>query len=283
MTERELVIVDYGVGNLRNVYKAVEAAGGVPRVVNRPHALRAAGGIILPGVGALRCGREPAGSGVRGADPRGGGRGKAAAGHLRWHATALRRERGNGPAPWPRPYPRPGNPVCGGHAGPGRQGAEGARDRLNQLQHDGTDPLLVGIPDGAYAYFVHSYYCRPEDDAYTLASTDYGIRYTSVVRRENLWGIQCHPEKSQQVGLGILRNFVTIVVQSWPSTSDCSERGNEEETACPAAAQARSRGRGVSRADARAADPRETERQHAVYRMGRTAAGLRAATGADGS
>ena len=81
----------------------------------------------------------------------------------------------------------------------------------NQLHHAGTDPLLAGVPDGAYAYFVHSYYCAPDDPIYTIASTDFGIRYASIVRRGRVWGIQCHPEKSQAVGLRILGNFVRVV------------------------------------------------------------------------
>ena len=81
----------------------------------------------------------------------------------------------------------------------------------NQLHHAGTDPLLAGVPDGAYAYFVHSYYCAPADPAHTIATTDFGADYASVVRRGSVWGIQCHPEKSQTVGLRILGNFVEIV------------------------------------------------------------------------
>ncbi|HEX9114918.1 MAG TPA: imidazole glycerol phosphate synthase subunit HisH, partial [Anaerolineae bacterium] len=80
----------------------------------------------------------------------------------------------------------------------------------NQLRHAGRDPLLAGVPDGAYAYFVHSYYCAPTAAGDTLATTDFGIPYASVVRRDRVWGIQCHPEKSQAVGLRILRNFVQI-------------------------------------------------------------------------
>ena len=58
---------------------------------------------------------------------------------------------------------------------------------------------------------MHSYYCVPVDPAHTVAQTDFGIRYASVVRRGSVWGIQCHPEKSQAVGLRILRNFVRMV------------------------------------------------------------------------
>ncbi len=81
----------------------------------------------------------------------------------------------------------------------------------NQLHHDGTNPLLKGIPDGAYAYFVHSYYCDAEDPADVVAWTDYGILYPSVVNRGNVWGVQFHPEKSHRIGLRILRNFLDIV------------------------------------------------------------------------
>ena len=81
----------------------------------------------------------------------------------------------------------------------------------NQLHHAGNDPLLAGVPDGAYAYFVHSYYCAPAEPSHVVATTDYGISYASVVRRGRVWGIQCHPEKSQAVGLRILRNFMAIV------------------------------------------------------------------------
>ena len=212
MTDRELVIVDYGVGNLRNVYKAVEAAGGVPRVVSRPEALRAAAGIILPGVGAF----GDAAANLRAAGFEEPIREAAAAGKpllgicvgmqlLFDESEEMGRHAGLGLIP--------GRVVRFAGDVPGADGKALKVPEIgwNQLQHDGRDPLLRGIPDGAYAYFVHSYYCRPEDEAYTLASTDYGIRYTSVVRRENSWGIQCHPEKSQQVGLGILRNFVEVV------------------------------------------------------------------------
>jgi imidazole glycerol-phosphate synthase subunit HisH len=213
MTARDsIVIVDYGVGNLRNVYKAVEAAGGAPLVVQDPEKLAQARAVVLPGVGAF---------------------GDAAAN--------LRAAGFEEPL---RQAARDGKPllgICVGmqllfdeseemgmHAGlgliPGRvvrfaaemAGPDGKQLKVpeigwNQLHHAGTDPLLDGIADGAHAYFVHSYYCAANDLANTVAWTDYGIRYTSVVRRGNLWGIQCHPEKSQQVGLRILGNFLKVV------------------------------------------------------------------------
>ena len=81
----------------------------------------------------------------------------------------------------------------------------------NQIHWQRPNPLSAGVPDGAYAYFVHSYYVQADDPADVLALTDYGINYPSVVGRGNVFGIQFHPEKSQAVGLRILSNFVEWV------------------------------------------------------------------------
>jgi len=87
----------------------------------------------------------------------------------------------------------------------------------NQLHRHGhlavSDPLLNDVPDGAYGYFAHSYYCDAADDHAVLTTTDYGIDYASIVRYKNAWGIQCHPEKSHTVGLRILRNFMKMVIE----------------------------------------------------------------------
>ena len=80
----------------------------------------------------------------------------------------------------------------------------------NQLHIQRPDPLLAGVDDGAYAYFVHSYYCDPANPDHILATTDYGFEYASMVRRGNIWGAQFHPEKSQQVGIQILKNFLGV-------------------------------------------------------------------------
>ena len=207
-----LVIVDYGVGNLRSVYKAVEAAGATAEVITSPDGLAGAAGIVLPGVGAF---------GDAAANLRSAG-----------FEVPLRQAVQSG---------TPLLGICvgmqmlfdeseemGRHAGlgiiPGRvvrfagdlHGPDGRLLKVpqigwNQLCHAQIDPLLAGVPDGAYAYFVHSYYCAPTDPAYAVATTDFGGPYASIVRRGNVWGIQCHPEKSQAVGLRILRNFVAIV------------------------------------------------------------------------
>ncbi len=213
-----VVIVDYGVGNLRNVYKAFEAVGAVVRVITSPAELAGAAGIVLPGVGAfgdaaanLRAAgfERPLLAAVAAGTPllgicvgmqllfdeseemgRHAGLGIVPGCVVRFAADAVSRSLPDEGLRRPLKIPQIG---------------------WNQLHHAGGDPLLAGIPDGAYAYFVHSYYCAPDDPRHIVATTDYGIAYASVVRRDRVWGIQCHPEKSQTVGLRILRNFVEIV------------------------------------------------------------------------
>jgi glutamine amidotransferase len=72
-------------------------------------------------------------------------------------------------------------------------------------------PILDGIPDGTYFYFVHSYYVVPDGDEYTAGTTDYGVEFVSAVGRENIFATQFHPEKSQERGLEILKAFGEIV------------------------------------------------------------------------
>lgn len=94
----------------------------------------------------------------------------------------------------------------------------------NQLHQVQSDALLAGVPDGAYAYFAHSYYCDAAEKQAVLAQTDYGVAYPSVVRYKNAWGIQPHPEKSHTVGLRILANFMRMVVgASLPDTENSIE------------------------------------------------------------
>jgi len=81
----------------------------------------------------------------------------------------------------------------------------------NQVHVRRQSPLLDGLADGSYAYFVHSYYVEPAENDSILATTDYGLHFASIVGRGNVFGIQFHPEKSQDVGLRILGNFVTMM------------------------------------------------------------------------
>jgi glutamine amidotransferase len=78
----------------------------------------------------------------------------------------------------------------------------------NKVEAKNNALLFEQVEAGAYVYFNHSYYCQPEHSSDVIATTEYGIKYACAVRRENIFGVQFHPEKSQQVGLQILRNFV---------------------------------------------------------------------------
>jgi glutamine amidotransferase len=80
----------------------------------------------------------------------------------------------------------------------------------NQIEPERDHPLLKNIDRGDFAYFAHSYYVVPDRPTDVIACTDYGLRYPSIVGRENVCAIQFHPEKSQQVGLQLLKNFVTF-------------------------------------------------------------------------
>ena len=207
-----IIVVDYGVGNLRNVYKALEAVGAPVQVATRPDEMDGAAGIVLPGVGAFgdaaanlrSAGFEtPILDAVDASIPL---LGICVGMQLLFdESEEMGHHRGLGIIP---------GKVVRFHGD--MRGADGRPLKIpqigwNQLHHAGNDPLLVGVPDGAYAYFVHSYYCAPEKPDYIVATTDFGIDYASVVRRGNVWGVQFHPEKSQAVGLRILRNFVGIV------------------------------------------------------------------------
>ena len=80
----------------------------------------------------------------------------------------------------------------------------------NQLEVQNDTSLFNGISSGAYVYFNHSYYCQAKDSSDVIASTHYGLSYACAVQRENIFGVQFHPEKSQAVGLQILKNFLEL-------------------------------------------------------------------------
>lgn len=80
----------------------------------------------------------------------------------------------------------------------------------NQLRLLKSDPLLEGVAEGSFVYFVHSFYATPVNYGHVLATTDYGIEFTAMTRKGNVWATQFHPEKSQDVGLNILRNFASL-------------------------------------------------------------------------
>jgi glutamine amidotransferase len=197
-----IALIDYGIGNLRSVEKALAAVGAEVQLTSAPEVIRAADKVVLPGVGAF-------GDGMAGLRQRGLEavietvlqEGKALLGiclgmQLLFEVSyELGEHRGLGLLPGEvRKFERGDLKV--------------PQTGWNQVRTEKDSPLLSGLAPNSYAYFNHSYYCEPANREDILASSEYGVRYAAVVGRGRLYGVQFHPEKSQAVGLQILRNFV---------------------------------------------------------------------------
>jgi glutamine amidotransferase len=197
----KLAIVDYGVGNFRSVQKAFEAVGAAAEITCSVEAVEQAGAVVLPGVGAF-------GDAMRHLCERGLDQPVLAAAQagkpllgicvglqlLFDESEEMGQYQGLGILPgkvvrFPRGLTVP-------HMG------------WNQIQPNRKHPLLYNILPGDFAYFAHSYYAVPANPAHIIACTDYGQPFPTIVGRQNICAIQFHPEKSQQVGLQILKNFV---------------------------------------------------------------------------
>ena len=204
--QTEILLVDAGTGNLHSVEHALLSLGARIRRISDPESLRQGGRIVLPGVGAFARFIE----------------GLQACGLI--GALQSIKQRGD-----------PLLGICvgmqalfenseemGSNAGlgmlPGRvlrfpqvPDLKVPHTGWNQLSPQaGGGPLFAGLQPGDYAYFNHSYYCAPGDAGDTSATTDYGIEFASMVYHENIMGVQFHPEKSQNVGLRILKNFLDL-------------------------------------------------------------------------
>jgi imidazole glycerol-phosphate synthase subunit HisH len=202
-----IALLDYGSGNLRSVHKSLLKVGADVRLVQRPDEIGEATAMVLPGVGAFDdC------------------------------INALRKQELLEAA---RDFIRTGKPflgICVGYqalfehseefnscaAGLGvfqgsvvrfteKPGLKIPQIGWNQLQIVKADcPLYRGITSGSYVYFVHSFYPQPVDQSIVATRTDYGDNFASSVWRDNVFATQFHPEKSQKVGLQLLRNFVEL-------------------------------------------------------------------------
>jgi imidazole glycerol-phosphate synthase subunit HisH len=204
-----IIIADYGIGNLRSVQKAFETVDAEVVRSGDPDVIGKATKLVLPGVGAFgACMQALTAHGLveplldavdRGvpllgvcvgmqmlfdsSDEKGRHRGL---GLIEGHVTRFPADMRDAA----------GRPLKIPHMG------------WNRLAVRKPTPLLGGIGDEAYVYFVHSYYGVPSDEHVTAASAPYGIDFPAVVARNRVCGVQFHPEKSQQAGLTILRNFV---------------------------------------------------------------------------
>lgn len=193
----DVAILDYGVGNLHSIRKALERAGASPRLVSDPTALQEAAAIVLPGVGAF---------------------GEASVKLARYKdALAARIDEGT-----------PLLGICLGmqllfedsDESPGAKGLGYIRGGVRKLRHpkvpqigwnelhavDG-DPVFAGLPEGPHVYYVNSYAPEPRESV-TVATSTYGQTFTAAVRKRNAWGVQFHPEKSGETGLRIVSNWV---------------------------------------------------------------------------
>jgi len=197
-----VAIIDYGVGNLRSVEKAFAATGCEAIVSGDESVLRRAERLVLPGVGAF--------------------------------AACMKALKERGFDGLVKERVSEGTPLLGVCVGMqllfdeseefgstrGLGLLRGSVRRFtgelvvphigwNRIQQTRTHELFAGIEEGSFCYFVHSFYCEPVDESVVVGETEYGVRYASVVADGNVCGVQFHPEKSQDVGLRMLRNFAT--------------------------------------------------------------------------
>ena len=212
-----IAVIDYGLGNLRSVSKALESLGARVQTTNDPSIISKADGVVLPGVGAFRHGMEnlkklnlvPAIQEVANT-------GKPFIGiclglqllfsETEEHGIHKGLDIVKGKV---KKFTRtPKSLVCGfiGNMKIPHMG-------WNQIRYTSNDKrniIFNNIPDNSYFYFVHSYYVECADEKTVAATTNYGIEFTSAIVKENIFGTQFHPEKSSTLGLKILENFIKL-------------------------------------------------------------------------
>jgi glutamine amidotransferase len=210
---RTVAVVDYGMGNLRSVSQAVAHAASKTDdvkviVTANPEEVLLAERIVLPGQGAMRdCMRELADSGLKDAV-----------------LEALRTKPVMGVCvgmqmllDHSEEQDTPGLGVIPGRVRrfrlDGLRQPDGSRYKVpqmgwNRVMQARPHPVWAGVPDGAWFYFVHSYYAEPSDECHSAGATEYGARFTSAVARDNIFATQFHPEKSAADGLALYRNFL---------------------------------------------------------------------------
>ncbi|PKO00447.1 MAG: imidazole glycerol phosphate synthase subunit HisH [Chloroflexi bacterium HGW-Chloroflexi-4] len=204
MTDR-VVLVDVGTGNLHSVQHALQSLGVEVLRTNRPEDVKSASRLVLPGVGAFgnfMKGMETLGltQPVKDAVQNGVPLLGICVGMQAFFDVGL--EMGV----FPGLGLIPGKVVKFQDI----PGLKVPHTGWNQFRALRSSMLLGGLTEEPYAYFNHSYYCQPANAGDSLAETDYGIQYTSIVQKDNLFGVQFHPEKSQRTGLALLANFLKI-------------------------------------------------------------------------
>ena len=199
-----IAIINYGLGNLHSVQKAAAYVGGVAAVTDDAQAILGAEKVILPGVGAFA-------DGMKGLESRGllqvvrevVARGKPLLGICLGMQLLFEESEEQGQ--------HRGLGLLAGKVVPFQEtSVKVPQIGWNQVQVSKSSGLMNGIRDGDYFYFNHGYYCMPQDAGDVLTMTDYDVRFASSVERDTIFGVQFHPEKSQKMGLQILKNFVEL-------------------------------------------------------------------------
>ena len=204
-----IAIIDYGMGNLRSVEKGFLKVGVDVRVTNSPQDVQKADGVVLPGVGAFKdCMRELTNLELTDSIAQAIQSGKPYLGICLGLQVLFSESEEFG--------------KC--------RGLDIFKGKVVRFHFENNDlkipqmgwntiafrkdnPLFKGIPDKSHYYFVHSYYVAPEEDSIIATTTDYGIEFTSSVWQDNVFAVQFHPEKSQALGLRLLKNFGDIVTK----------------------------------------------------------------------
>lgn len=200
-----IAIIDYGMGNLRSVEKAFEHVGHRAFIASQPEEVSKASHVVLPGVGGFpECMRNLERTGMIDAVYKSIESGKQFLGICLGLQLLFSESEEFGP-----------------HKGLNILEGRVVRFRLRQeykVPHMGWNqirmlrdvPLLKGVPDNSFVYFVHSYHVVPEDNGIISTLSDYGSDFVSSIYKENIFACQFHPEKSQETGLRILKNFGDI-------------------------------------------------------------------------
>lgn len=206
-----IAIIDYDMGNLKSVAKAFEKVGAPARVTRDPGVIMDASHVVLPGVGAFRdCIKHLDEFNLISPILKSVKEGKPFLGIclgmqlLFDESMEFGRHQGLGLIKgsvlrFPAATDSGGLELKVPHMG------------WNDIKMSKGSALMKGIHDGAYFYFVHSYYTAPSDASVTLTTTGYGLEFTSAIEKDNIMACQFHPEKSQRVGLKLLKNFSELV------------------------------------------------------------------------
>ena len=211
MTRKTVAVVDYGSGNLRSVSQAVQHVAAATDfdvcVTQNAQDVLNAERVVLPGQGHMGdCMRELAASGLQDAVLHAAANKPLFGVCVGMQMLLTRSEEG----------PTDGLNLIPGQVArfrlEGQRQPDGSRYKVPQMGWNRvfqrTHPIWAGVEDGAYFYFVHSYFARPDDAAHTVGETDYGQRFTAAVARDNIFATQFHPEKSADQGLALYRNFL---------------------------------------------------------------------------